>query len=173
LAAVALGAVGTEAAGLVLRLKIRVGDKDPDVLSECLGALLAIDPVENLALVAGFLDPSDPAVCEAAALALGRSRLPGALEPLKACSPRCHSLELRQQVLLSIAILRRPGANDYLMELIASEDEPTAIAALWTLRIFKDDPRLRAQLAELVRSQRSPKLLAGFDRDFGPGEPLE
>jgi hypothetical protein len=97
--------------------------------------------------------------------------LPEALEPLKACWPQCHSLELRQQVLLSIAILRRPGANDHLMELIASEDEPTAIAALWTLRIFKDDPRLRAQIAELVRNRRSPKLLAVFDRDFGPWEP--
>jgi hypothetical protein len=32
-AATALGAVGTEGAGLVLRLKVRVGDSDPDVLS--------------------------------------------------------------------------------------------------------------------------------------------
>src|SRR3954452_8007548 len=36
-AALALGAVGTEAAGLILRLKVRVGDIDPDVFSECLG----------------------------------------------------------------------------------------------------------------------------------------
>src|SRR4051812_37216665 len=34
-AAVALGAVGTEAAGLILRLKVRLGDGDPDVFSEC------------------------------------------------------------------------------------------------------------------------------------------
>src|SRR3954463_6573230 len=47
-AALALGAVGTESAGLVLRLKVRVGDKDPDVLSECLGALLTVNPGENL-----------------------------------------------------------------------------------------------------------------------------
>ena len=170
-AASALGAVGTEGAGLVLRLKVRVGDRDPDVLSECLGGLLAVDPKENLALVAGFLDPSDPAACEAAALALGRSRLPEALDPLKGCWPRCHSPELRQQVLLAIAILRRPGATDYLMELVASEAEPTAIAALSALRIFKSDPRLRERIAELVRERGSPKLRACFDRDFGPGEP--
>ena len=41
--AVALGAVGGEAAGLVLRLKVRLGDEDPDVVSECLGGLLAVD----------------------------------------------------------------------------------------------------------------------------------
>ena len=170
-AASALGAVGNEAAGLVLRLKVRVGDKDPDVLSECLGALLAVDPKENLAIVAEFLDPTNPTVCEAAALALGRSRLPEALDPLKGCWPLCHSPDLRQQVLLAIAILRRPGATDHLMGLVASEAEPTAIAALSVLRIFKSDPRLSEQIAKLVRERGSPTLRACFDREFGPGEP--
>jgi HEAT repeat protein len=170
-AASALGAVGTEGAGLVLRLKVRVGDRDPDVLSECLGGLLAVDPGENLSLVARFLEPSDPASCEAAALALGKSRLPEALDPLKQCWQRCHSPELRQQVLLAIAILRRPGATDYLMELVASETEPTAIAALSALRIFKSDPRLCERIAKLVQERGSPKLQACFEHDLGPGEP--
>src|SRR3954468_9723501 len=73
--AVALGAVGSEAAGLVLRLKVRLGDKDPDVVSECLGGLLAVDATASLPLVSEFLDPADPPGCEAAAMALGRSRL--------------------------------------------------------------------------------------------------
>lgn len=169
-AASALGAVGTEAAGLVLRLKVRLGDADPDVLSECLGGLLAVDPGENLALVAGFLDPMAPARCEAAALALGRSRLPEALDPLRECWPRCHSPELRQQILLAIAILRRPGAIDCLMELVASEEEPTAVAALSALRIFKGAPRLHERVGELVWGRKSQKLRACFERDFGPRE---
>jgi HEAT repeat protein len=170
-AASALGAVGSQGAGLVLRFKARVGDRDPDVLSECLGGLLAVDPAENLALVAEFLDPSDPASCEASALALGRSRLPEALDPLKSCLARCVSPELKQQILLAIAILRRPGATDYLMEIAASEEESTAIAALSALRIFKGDPRLREQIAKLVQERGSPKLRACFDRDFAPGGP--
>jgi HEAT repeat protein len=170
-AASALGAVGTEGAGLALRLKVRVGDRDPDVLSECLGGLLAVDPGANLALVTEFLEPSDPAACEAAALALGRSRLPEALDPLKGCWPRCPSPELRQQVLLAIAILRRPGATDYLMDLVASETDSTAIAALSALRIFQGDPRLRERIAQLVQQRGNPKLRACFDRDFDPGEP--
>jgi HEAT repeat protein len=170
-AASALGAVGTDGAGLVLRLKVRLGDNDPDVLAECLGGLLAVDPGANLALVTEFLEPGDPAACEAAALALGRSRLAEALDALKGCWPRCASPELRQQVLLAIAILRRPGAADYLMELVASEAEPTAIAALSALRIFQGDPRLRERIAQLVQDRGSPKLRACFDRDYGPGEP--
>ncbi len=80
-AAVALGAVGTEGAGLVLRLKARFGDKDADVLSECLGGLLAVDPKENLPIVIEFLEPANAATCEAAALALGKSRLPRGARP--------------------------------------------------------------------------------------------
>jgi HEAT repeat protein len=165
-AALALGAVGTEGAGLVLRLKVRVGDKDPDVLSECLGGLLAVDPRENLPVVTEFLEPTDAAKCEATALALGKSRLPEALDPLKECWQRSQSPELRQHVLLAIAILRRPVAIDYLMGLVASEPEPTAIAALSALRIYKDDPRLREQIAKLVHEHGSRALQAGFDRDF-------
>jgi HEAT repeat protein len=166
-AAVALGAIGTESAGLVLRLKVRLGDKDPDVLSECLGGLLAVAPKENLPLVAEFLDPGNAVACEAAAMALGRSRLAEALDPLKDCLQRSHSAELRQHILLAIAILRRPAATDYLMELVASEPEPTAIDALSALRIYKEDPRLRERIAGLVQERKSPTLQAGFDRDFG------
>ena len=92
--------------------------------------------------------------------------MPEALDPLKACWQRSHSPELRQQVLLAIAILRRPAAIDYLMELVASESEPTAIAALSALRIYKDDPRLRERIAKLVHERGSPTLQARFDRDF-------
>ena len=166
-AAVALGAVGGEAAGLVLRLKVRLGDRDPDVSSECLGGLLAVDATEYLPLVTEFLDPANPIACEAAAMALGRSRLAEALDPLRSCLERTHTGELKQQLLLAIAILRRPNALDYLAELVATGEEPDAIAALSALRIYKDDPRLRERVAEVVRERGSPKLRAAFDREFG------
>ena len=67
--------------------------------------------------------------CEAAAMALGRSRLAEALDPLKECLERCHSAELRQQLLLAIAILRRPAATDYLIELVATAEEETTASS--------------------------------------------
>ena len=165
-AAVALGAVGTEAAGLVLRLKARHGDKDPDVLSECLGGLLVVDPKENLPIVTGFLDPSHTVTCEAASLALGKSRLPEALDPLKECLEKVFSAELRQQILLAIAILRRPTAIDFLVEYVASEPEPNASAALSVLRIYKDDLKLRERIAGIVRERAIAPLRAVFDHEF-------
>ncbi len=164
--AVALGAVGTEAAGLVLRLKIRTGDKDPDVLSECLGGLLAVDPKENMPIVAEFLEPIEPDKCEAAAMALGRSRLPEALEPLKGCVSSCRDPELRQQVLLAVGIMRRPAAADFLMEIVATESEETAIDALSALKIYRADSRVGQRLAEIVRSRDDSKLTSAFERDW-------
>jgi HEAT repeat protein len=170
-AAVALGAVGTESAGLVLRLKVRVGDGDPDVLSECLGALLTVNPEENLPLVTEFLEPGNAAACEAAALALGRSRLPQALDPLRECWERSHSPGLRQQLLLAVSMLRRPNAIDYLTGLVASGSEATVTAALSALRIHRHDPPLRERVAKLVHERGSSTLQARFERDFPSDAP--
>jgi HEAT repeats len=165
-AAVALGAIGGESAGLLLRLKVRVGDEDPDVLSECLLGVLTVDPKEYLPIVAEFLDPINAAACEAAALALGKSRLAEALDPLEVCLEQCHSSELRQHILLAIAILRRPTAIDFLMDYVASESESDAIAALSSLRIYKDDPRLHERVEVVVHERGSKALQAAFDREF-------
>jgi hypothetical protein len=169
-AALALGGIGTESAGLILRFKARTGDSDPDVLSECLCGLLTVDHKENLPIVTEFLEPNSAAQCEAAALALGKSRLAEALDPLKACLERSHSPELRQRILLAIAILRRPSATDYLIELVASDSEPTATAALSALKIYKHDPHLRERIAKRVHESGSPALQARFERDFRSDE---
>lgn len=165
-AAVALGAVGTESAGLVLRLKARLGDEDPDVLSECLGGLLAVNPTANLPLVAEFLNPGDAVACEAAAMALGKSRLAEALDPLADCWRRCLSAELKPHLLLSIALIRRPAAIDFLAGLVMTEPDPEAILALSALGIYKEDSRLRERVAGLVQERKSPRVQAAFDRLF-------
>lgn len=165
-AAVALGAIGGTSSALLLRLKARVGDRESEVLSECLHGLMVIDPRENLAFVTEFLQPDDELACEAAALALGKSRVQEALEPLRACWEQADSAELKQQVLLAIAILRRPAAIEFLVELVASESERTAMAALTALKIYRFDPPLRERLAKLVLAQDRPAVRAAFERDF-------
>lgn len=162
----AMAYVGTEAAGLLLRLKARMGDKEPEVLSECLSGLLTIDPGENLAFVCQFLDTLDPARCEAAALALGKSRLPGAVEALKSCWQRSYLPALREQILLAITLMRLPAAIDFLMELVASDSEAAALAAMSALKIHSYDPKLRQRLALLVKKTGSRTLESRFDRDF-------
>jgi HEAT repeat protein len=169
-AAQAMGYVGTEAAGLLLRLKSRIGDRDPDVLSECLSGLLTVNSGEYLGFVSESLEPENSARCEAAALALGKSRLPDALEPLKICWPRCLSSELRERVLLAIAMLRLPPAIDHLLEIVASSSEKDALSAISALKIHNYDPRLRERLEPIVRKTGSRALQARFDRDFRSDE---
>ena len=169
-AAQALASFGNEAVALLLRLKARMGDREPEVLCECLAGLLTIDPKENFPFVSGFLEIGDPAKCEAAVLALGKSRLPEAFEALKSCGKRAISTGLREQVLLAISMLRLPTAIEYLFELVASDSEDDAIAALFALKIHNYDPRLRQRIAELVQKKGSRTLQARFDRDFRTDE---
>jgi HEAT repeat protein len=97
-AAQALAYCGSEAAGLLLRLKARVGDKDPEVVAECLRGVLQLSAQEGVSFVAGFLRSADEAIAESAVLALGDSRRPEAFDALKAfwtaarrrrCTRRC------------------------------------------------------------------------------------
>jgi HEAT repeat protein len=165
-AAQALGQFGAEAAGLLLRLKARIGDSEADVLSECLSGLLTIDPKDNLDFVCEYLDPGDQARCEAAVLALGKSRLPEALGALQACYQRAPFAGLRDQLLLAIAMLRVPAAIDSLLELVASDSEAAAVMAISALKMHNYDPRLCERLAYIVRERGSRTLQARFERDF-------
>jgi HEAT repeat protein len=136
------------------------------VLSECLLGLLTVDPKENLPIVTEFLEPSDAATCEAAAMALGKSRLAEALDPLTECLQRCFFAELRQHILLAIAILRRPAAIDFLLGYVSTEPEPDAVKALSALGIYKDDPRLFERVESVVDELGSRTLQAAFAREF-------
>jgi HEAT repeat protein len=165
-AAQALGYVGTEAAGLVLRLKARLGDAAADVLSECLSGLLTIGPEDNLEFVCEYLDPLVPDRCEAAALALGKTRLPGALDALKACCGQSHQPALTEQILLAIAMMRLPAATDFLVELVGSDSEALALAAISALKFHRYDSRLCERLAAAVKATGSRVLQSRWDRDF-------
>ena len=111
-AAARVGAVRAIACGnpreaeLLLRSKVLAGDAEPQVLGECFTGLLAVEPEESIGFVAGYLAHADEAVRELAALALGESRLDGALAPLQeawderacsatSCAARCCGLPPR------------------------------------------------------------------------------
>jgi HEAT repeat protein len=166
-AAQALGCHGSEAAGLVLRLKARQGDREPEVLSECLCGLLACHPKQNLPVVTGFLELEDIAMREAAILALGRSHLAEAFDVLAAFWNRQPPAALRETVLLAMVMLRLPAATDFLIDLLASGPESAAVAAFSALKIHAHDPKLRQRIAAAIEQRNSPALRARFEKDFG------
>jgi HEAT repeat protein len=168
-AAQALGHHGSEPASLLLRLKARMGDKEPDVISECLSALLTCSPQENLCFVSEFLDSLDTAIREAAILALGKSRLPEAFVLLENFL-RQHPIGLNEEIFLAMAMLRVPAATEFLLATVATEAEPSSSMALSALMIYRYDPALRDRIADAVHKNGSGALRLRFERAAGTNE---
>jgi HEAT repeat protein len=165
-AAQALAYWETDAAALLLRLKARVGDKEPEVLSECLNGLLKLTPDDGVAFVGEFLRFPDQAVQETAALALGESRRPAAFEVLKTFWEKQWSPELRETVLMALALLRLPAANDFLLSLLAAGPSAVAEAALDALAIHRYDPRVVERAAAAVAQNGREALRVHFEKRF-------
>jgi hypothetical protein len=132
----------------LLRLKVLVGDTDPAVVTECLTALLQLSPQTSLAFVARFLERDDGARQEAAALALGASRLAEAFPVLREWWERMRQPGLRRTALLAFAMLKRDVSMDFLISLIETGEGPTAREAIAALGLYRHD----ASLVERVRN---------------------
>jgi HEAT repeat protein len=100
----------TPSAALLVRFKARIGDRTPEVLSECFTGLLEMTPETAVPFVAEFLDSPMEAVQAGALLALGSSRRPEAFEVLKAFRER-PTRDLEEVALTALALLRLPAAT--------------------------------------------------------------
>jgi HEAT repeat protein len=156
---------GSEAAGLLLRLKARVGDREPEVVSECLGGILELIPEHGVSFVAEFLHARDDAVREGALLALGSSRRPDAFPVLKSFADE-HSGELQEVAHVALALLRLPAATDYLLALVADSSQATATSALGALAVQRYDSRVRERAATAVAKRGVAALHAVFEKRF-------
>lgn len=149
----AIGASGLPGDTLLLRLKALSGD-EPEVLGECLGALLRAAPDSSVEFVAQFLDRHDEAVAEAAALALGDSRVEMAFEVLRDAFERTRVRSRRRTLLVAVALLRRERAIDHLLDLVKNGDDQTSADAAAALALYAQDPNLRERLDQ-ARNARS------------------
>lgn len=166
-AARALAASGrAEVAEPLLRLRVEVGEPDAEVLGECLRALLQLAPRPNLELAVGLLGGSDEPSAEAAALALGESRLSGAFEPLRERAERAVGKGLRRVVLLALALLRSEEAWGYLLELLEQGPRSAAIEAVEALAAFRHDERLHERVDAIVQRRGDPALAKALAEHF-------
>jgi hypothetical protein len=167
-AARALGISGRVEAEALLRLAVRAGEAEPEVLAECFGALLELAPDRSLGFVAGFLSAGDEAAT-AAALALGESRLEGAVAALREAYGSCAVAELGDTFLLALSMTRRGPAFDFLLGRIARGSGRDAAGALRALALHHHDDALRRRVEEALDERgASAELRAVYDREFGP-----
>ncbi|HEY7697067.1 MAG TPA: hypothetical protein VIE88_01560 [Vicinamibacteria bacterium] len=166
-AARALGGLGRPEGALLLRLKLLHGDPEVEVVSESFRSLLTLEPPgEGTSFVARFLDEGDEAVAEAAALALGESRLPQALEILKRSWERSRERSIRPVLLVAMALLRTGAATDFLVSLLSGESMESARGALSALGPFLYHSELRARVRLAVADAKDPSLLELYESEL-------
>jgi hypothetical protein len=150
-------------AELLLRAKALAGDTEPQVLGECFTGLLSAAPQESLSFVAGYLAHADDAVRELAALALGESRLDGALAPLKeAWAQVLVSEEFRKTLLRAAAAHRSEAAFDWLLSVVTESRVPVALEAVEALAVYKRNAKLAQRLEAALAQRGARELLDRF-----------
>jgi HEAT repeat protein len=137
-AARALGAMGGDESALVLRLKARVGDEEPAVTGQALESLLIMERAQALPFVKGFLDPMGGAAAEEAALALGSSRIAGAVDVLLEAWEDAMGAEYREALLRALSISRDDRAVEFLKKMASEGRDRDAKAARAALEIYPD-----------------------------------
>jgi HEAT repeat protein len=165
-AAQALGASGAPAAIPLLRFKCCIGDKEPEVTAECLTALMTTDPKGSLAFVAQFLDFPSAAIRQGAAFALGECRRPDALDVLMAYWPKSRRDSLEEVILLAISMTRLPAALDFLLGILAADNQGSSAAALSALGIHRHNENVTARIAAAVARKGDAALEASFKEKF-------
>jgi hypothetical protein len=162
----ALAVNGGPAGALLIKLKILAGESDPDVLAECFSGLIEAAPERSLPLIAGYMDAEDLAVAEAAMLALGSSRLPSALELLKARWEKTAGDPMRKVVLLAIAMVRSDAAIEFLLALLAECTPALAAEVIVAMAFFRNNERVRSQVERVVARRNERSLNEIFRQEF-------
>jgi HEAT repeat protein len=137
---------GSEAA-LVLRLKARIGDEEPQVAGQVFDALLSIEGERALPLVAEYLDNGGSAVREEAALALGSSRLPSGWPLLQKAYAGARDFQFREVLLRAISLTRQQAAIEWLLGLVRTARRRDAIDAIHALALHCTSDEIRRETA--------------------------
>jgi len=140
---------------LLLRLKARLGDKEPAVTGQVFDSLLALEREGGIPFVTGFLQ-SDHDTRGEAALALGSSRLPQAVDILREAWSSARESDFREVILRALSISRQDRAIEFLLGLVKTGRPPETRAALQALALHDspDIKRMAAEAAEFNRKER-------------------
>lgn len=149
------------AAESVLRTKALAGDREPEVTGACFAALLRLEPEASAGFVGAFLDRGDETLRELAALALGESRLPGALAELRARWDAAPYKGAAEQTLLKGAVLHRSDeAFDWLLGLVADGERRISERVVRDLAVYRGNQRLRERLVAACEGRGDADLMA-------------
>ncbi len=165
-AALALESLEGREAALLLRIKARMGDVDATVTGQVFESLLRVEGEAAVSFVAEFLRATPAEVREEAALALGASRLTGAVAALKAALAQKHPLLEYEIIFRALSISRHEEAVRFLLEVVRSRRSSEAIAALDALKLYRDSNDIRDKLTDVVARRSEAEIQHEFQRLF-------
>jgi len=139
----------------VLRLKVLIGDAQPEVIGECFTGLLSVAQEESLSFVGGYLCGDGEELRDFAALALGESRHPAALEQLRTAWDSVYVGEFRTVLIRAAALHRSEPAFEWLLWIIENDTQKHADVAVEALAVYERNTKLgeRVQAALAKRPQ--------------------
>jgi HEAT repeat protein len=159
--------VGHESGALPLRVKLLAGDKEIEVIEECLAALAIVTPKPAVGFIERMLEHEDEQVKAAAAIALGSTRTPEGLAVLLNRWERDITPASRNRLLPGIAVARLPQALDFLMDLIEAGNRATAVQAITALAHYRHDAQVKKRIAEAVENRQDANLQQQLNAIFG------
>jgi hypothetical protein len=165
-----------EEAALLLRLKAALGDQRAAVTGQALESLLRVERERGLDFAREFLverAPGNPRemksspeeVGEQAALALGASRLPAAVETLM----ETWRQEPKIVYLQAVSASRQENGFEFLLDLVRNGQERDAAAAVAALALNRDSPEVRVRTEAAVNARGSADLSEKFRAKFEVG----
>jgi HEAT repeat protein len=137
----------------LLRMKARVGDREPPVTGQVLESLLRLEGQAAVVFVATFLEHKEEEVCEEAALALGASRFPLAIEALKGAWLKQRERTLGPVLLRALSASRQETAIEFLLNIIREGSRRDAEDALRALELHRNSEELSKRIAQAAASR--------------------
>jgi len=166
-AARALATCGEDHGKPLLRLKLAYGDKEAEVIGEVSVAYLAVARDEGISHVASYLKSEHIDKRLEVALALGESRLPGALEPLRRHMLRIDDREEARITLTAIALHQSEASVQYLLEQLNPASQCVfKREVIHALSHVRDQNNMKTQLTEILDKIDDRGLQEAFDESF-------
>jgi len=146
----AIAQMAGDEGSLLLRFKAKVGDSELPVVGQVFDCLLALERDEAVPFVAEFLESAKESIPEEAALALGASRLPAALEILEKVWDKTKDPDLRLAVLRGLSASREERAIGFLLGVLKDGRARDRDAAIEALSIHKGTPEICAMVERVA-----------------------
>jgi hypothetical protein len=124
----AIEQVGTDSATLLLRMLAELPSDNPELLGACFSGVLALEGPSAIDWAGRFLSREDDSAAEAV-MAIAQTHTLEAFQLLRSTFAAASDSWFRRTVLSAIALTRRQEAIDWLLDLVANEEDDQATGA--------------------------------------------